>query len=200
MIHTNENFSKRVERAVVDVEKHTDAEVVVVAAERSGSYRDVAMMVGAVASMLVLLAAMAVPTAIHPAAVIVNMVIANLLITWIFQGRVFLHFLVPKERQHAHVQTAAAAEFTTESVHATPNRTGLLVYVSALEGRVEIIPDVGLQERIPQGEWALATSEFTHDDLDHFLAGLQRIGAVLAQRVPKLENDEVDLPNAPRIR
>ena len=86
-------------------------------------------------------------------------------------------------------------------MHSTPGRLGLLIYVSALEARVELVPDIGLQRHIPDGAWAAAREKFRHDDLGHFLAGLDEVGALLTRSVPATGGpDRVDLPNAPRIR
>ncbi|RME24224.1 MAG: hypothetical protein D6798_11650, partial [Deltaproteobacteria bacterium] len=54
MLHTNAAFSEAVEAAVAEVESRTDAELIVVAAPRSGSYRDVAVLVGCVVAWLLL--------------------------------------------------------------------------------------------------------------------------------------------------
>jgi uncharacterized membrane protein len=82
----------------------------------------------------------------------------------------------------------------------TPRRTGLLVYVSGWEGKVELIPDVGLEARIPRALWGKAAQNFAHDDLDHFLAGLAAVGELLAEHVPHTDGQRVDLANTPRIR
>lgn len=200
MLHTDARFSEAVERAVEALEKRTDAEIVVVASERSGHYRDVAMFAASTLSFVLLLVLLFAPFDVHPASVPIEIGLTWLIGAWLFNGRHPLRVLAPRRRQIEQVRLAAHAEFHREAVHGTPNRTGLLVYVSGLEGRVELVPDAGLEGRIPRGVWAKATQEFSHDDLDHFLAGLQAIGEVLAEHVPALEVDEIDLPNAPRIR
>ena len=62
------------------------------------------------------------------------------------------------------------------------------------------MPDVGLEAVIPGGAWAQATQAFSHADVEHFVAGLAKVGELLAQKVPRTEHERVDLPNAPRIR
>jgi len=200
MIHANAQFSDAVERAVADIEALTDAEVVVVAAERSGHYRDLAAAGATGLALVALLAMMAVPLEISPFMVVVDLIGVWLVAAWLANGRWAIRRLSSANRREQHVREAAAAEFHREAVHATPERTGLLIYVSALEGRVEILADLGLEGRIPRGRWAQAATEFSHDDLDHFIAGLRRVGAVLAECCPPTEGEKVDLPNAPRVR
>lgn len=200
MIHTDTRFSERVEQAVAEIEKTTDAEIVVVAAERSGTYRDVALTWASLSTISVLVVLVLIPQGVHPYALVPELAAIWFLFGWLFDGRTAVRRLAPTARQVAQVSTAARAEFHREAVHATPNRTGILIYVSATEGRVEVIADVGIEGRIPRGEWASAAQQFRHDDVDHFVAGLARIGEVLAKHVPITHNSAFDLPNAPRIR
>lgn len=201
MIHTDARFSSEVEEAVESLEARTDAEIVVIAAERSGSYRDLATSAAALASLVLLVAMLYVPYVVPPWTVPVELAVCFLLCTWLCNGRWFLRLVTPRRRLAAQVLASARAEFVAESVHGTPQRTGVLVYVSALEGRIEVIADVGLQGRIPPGEWIAATRAFQYDDLPHFLEGLRSLGALLARHVPPIDSpDKVALSDAPRIR
>ena len=200
MIHANEQFSDAVERAVTEIEVLTDAEVVIVAAERSGNYRDLAAAGATGFSLVSLIAMMTVPFEVSTLMVIIDLVLIWPVAAWLANGQRAIRILSSAGRREAHVREAAAAEFHREAVHTTPDRTGLLIYVSALEGRVEIVSDVGLEARIPRGRWAQAATEFSHDDLDHFIAGLKKVGAVLAECCPQTDGKKLDLPNAPRVR
>lgn len=200
MLHADPRFAQAVEEAVEEVELHTDAEIVVVAGERSGSYRDLAYLGAFVLSALSLVAILAVPWAIHPAIAVVEVVLTFALAAWVLNGRPFVRLLAPRGRKERQVREAMAVEFHREAVHSTPNRTGVLVYVSALEDRAEILVDVGIQGRVPAGRLAAATAGLSATDLDAFLAALRALGEVLSEHVPKLEVDEIDLPNAPRVR
>lgn len=200
MIHTDERFSRSVEEEVGRLEERTDAEVVVVAAERSGSYRDVAFAAASVITLCALIVLLFVPYTVHPAFAVLELVLTWLIAAWLCDARVVVRLFTTQARRMRQVTDAAAAEFHKEAVHATPRRNGVLIYVSALEGRVELLPDVGLQAKIPQGVWSAAVEEFSHADLGHFLAGMRRVGEILAEHVPPEEGQQVDLPNAPRVR
>lgn len=200
MIHANDRFSDAVAAKVGQLESTTDAEVVVVAAERSGSYRDVAQSIGTLAALVVSVVLFALPWSVHPVLVVVDMIVVWLVVTWLAEGYSLTASLASRSRRLEQVRHAAAAEFHLEAVHATPRRTGLLVYVSAWEGQVELIPDVGLEARIPRGRWAEATSKLSTQDLDHFLEGLDAVGQVLTQHVPATGERQIDLDDAPRIR
>lgn len=200
MIHRDARFSSAVEALVTEIETRTDAEVVVVAAARSADWRGPRYLAASVVAFVSLVVLIEIPADVPPLAVIVDLLLTWVAVAWIAHADPVLRLLTRAARRDAAVDQAAAAAFHEEAVHATPHRTGLLVYVSAFEGKVVLIPDLGLQERIPDGMWAPARQQFRHDDLDHFLAGLKTVGEVLASRVPKLDHDVTDLPNAPRIR
>ncbi|HHO49473.1 MAG TPA: hypothetical protein ENK18_01055 [Deltaproteobacteria bacterium] len=200
MIHANDRFSDAVAAKVGQLETTTDAEVVVVAAERSGSYRDVAQSIAALAALLVLVVLFALPWPVHPVLAVIDMIVVWFVVTWLAEGYPLTASLASRSRRLGQVRRAAAAEFHLEAVHATPHRTGLLVYVSAWEGQVELIPDVGLEARIPRGRWAEVMGELSTQDLDRFLAGLDAVGKVLTQHVPATGERQLRLDDAPRIR
>ncbi len=200
MIHANARFSEAVAAKVGQLESTTDAEIVVVAAERSGSYRDLAQTAGALAALIAFGVLLVLPWHIHPILAIADLLVVWLFVSWLAEGLRPTSRLASASRRLEQVRRAAAAEFHLEAVHATPSRTGLLVYVSAWEGHIELIPDVGLEARIPRGRWSEATDRLSTDDLDRLLEGLDAVGAVLAQHVPSTGTRTSALDDAPRIR
>jgi putative membrane protein len=108
--------------------------------------------------------------------------------------------LAPLERRTAQVREAAAATFHLDGVHATPSRIGLLVYVSAAERIVELVPDLGLLERAPAPEWEALASTLDPSELDGFVRGLDRVGEMLARIAPATGAPPEALPDAPRVR
>ena len=112
--------------------------------------------------------------------------------------------IVPAARRRRQVERAAAEHFLAESVHGTRGRTGLLVYVSLLEERVALVPDLGIEGRVPGGVWADLRWSETGDPsrprtLQDLVQGLEQIGAILRLRIPADATDVNESPNAPRI-
>ncbi len=201
MLFTDARFSEQVEAEVGQIEDRTDAEVVVVAARRSGSYADLSATGAAFAALAAFGALLLVPWQVSPAVGIVDLVFTYAVARWFLNADWFLRLVASDERKDRQTRLAAAAEFHLEAVHSTPQRQALLIYVSAMEGRVELIPDVGLEARIPRGRWVAAAGDFAHDDLEHFVSGLKKVGDLLAKELPRTEVDgRVDLDNRPRIR
>jgi putative membrane protein len=206
VLHTDARFVESVSAAVAEIEASTDAELVVVAAGRSERYALVSALVGVGTAWLALLFLLFSPFHFSGVWMPVELPLVGGLAAWLtHRSPGLLRFLVPRKRRQAAVDRAAAAAFHEEAVHGTRNRTGVLIYVSALEDRVVVLPDGGIDARVPRGEWnALRWGEKTDPlapgDLDHFLAGLRAAGTVLAKHVPALGDNPNEIPDAPRVR
>jgi putative membrane protein len=199
VIHTDARFSAAIEAVVGEIEARTDAEVVVVAAPRSGSYRDLACAGGGAAATAVLGFLCWSPVVFDASWFPVDVLVVWAFVAWALdRWPALVVRLAGTERRDRQVREAARAAFVEESVHATEGRTGVLVYVSAAEGRVELLPDQGLLGRVPGAEWnALRLDART---LEGFTEGLRRLGELLAARVPATDAGGDEVANAPRVR
>jgi putative membrane protein len=205
MMRTDRTFSETLERAVGVAERGTSAELIVVAAARSGSYLDVALAFGAGFAMLVLLFALFAPMSFRPIAVAVEIPVAFGLAAWLAHRTPgLMRAAVPAARMRKHVERAAAQHFLAEAVHGTREHTGLLVYLSLLEEQVALVPDLGLEGRIPGAVWAEVRWSATGDPsrprtLDDVVRGIDQIGVILRSRIPADGSDVNESPDAPRI-
>jgi len=205
MIRTDRTFSGAIERAVGEAERGTAAELIVVVAARSGSYLDIAGALGAGFAMLVLLFALFAPVPFDPMAIAVEVPLAFLLSAWLaHRAPGLMRAFVPAARMRKQVERAAAEHFLAEAVHGTRGRTGLLVYLSLLEERVAIVPDLGLEGRVPGAAWAEVRWSEAGDPsrprtLQDLVRGVEQIGAILRLRMPADATDVNESPNAPRI-
>lgn len=199
-------FLEKVEASVTSVERASDAEVVVVVAPRSGSYADVDLRWAILLGLAALTVILHSPWSFHEDLVLLDVLLFGLL------GALLSHRLDPLRRlltgaarRHAQVEAAARQAFVEERVSATRERNGVLLYVSLLEREVEILPDHGLDGRVPRAEW----NEVLHDlraarsleDLEtRFLKALDRLKERLAVHAPATGDNPDEIPNAPRIR
>jgi putative membrane protein len=65
-------------------------------------------------------------------------------------------WFTPKHDQAMSVERRAVLEFHLAHVEATDARTGVLVFVSALERRAVVLADQAVVEKLPQESWAHA--------------------------------------------
>jgi putative membrane protein len=205
MIKTDREFSEAVERAVGEAERGTAAELIVVVASRSGSYLDAALAAGGLVALVTLLVALFAPISLRPSAVAIEVPLAFALATWIaHRSPAILRALAPRRRMQRQVERAAAEHFLAEAVHGTRGRTGLLVYLSLLEERVAIVPDLGLQGRVPLAllhdvAWSERGDPRQPRRTEDVLRGLAGLGALLHERLPSDGDDTNESPDAPRI-
>jgi putative membrane protein len=207
MLHLDKDFATAVETVVGKIETKTDAEVVVVAAPRSGSYRDLALLVGAAAAWLTLVFVILSPFHFSGDWLPVEVPLVGLVFAWLAdRSPGLLGRLAKRARQREQVLHAAHAIFHEEAVHGTKRRNAVLVYVSALENRVELLADSGLEAVMPLAElhtlrFGTATDPHAPGTLDEFVAGLRLLGERLARYAPAVEGDNDNvIPNAPRVR
>lgn len=199
MVHTDARFSAAIEAVVAEIEARTDAELVVVAAPRSGSYRDLAWLGGGLASIAALAYLCWSPLVFDAMWFPVDVLAVLLAVGWALdRWPAPVVAAAGKARRRRQVREAALAAFAEENVHATADRTGLLVYVSAAEAEVVLLPDAGLEGRVPGAAWnALRLEAQTVGGL---CEGLRRVGALLAEHVPATGENPDEVPNAPRVR
>ena len=195
-MRTDASFVASLERAVREAERGTAAELVVVVAARSGTYLDLAMACGAVASGLVLLVALFARAVFPPVAVAFEVPAVFALASWLAHRMPgLMRALASDARMRRQVERAAAWWFVEEAVHGTRARTGVLLYVSRLEGRATVVPDLGLTAAIPEG--ALRSPSWR--TAEEVVAGIGALGALLQERFPGAPSDVNELPDTPRI-
>lgn len=201
----SEELLERLEARVAEVERGTCAELVVVLARRSGEYRDLALFPGAAAAALALLLVMYLPVDVPEPLVLPLVFLAGLV--GILAGRRWsrqVGRLATGARRTERARARAKEAFVDEAVSATRDRTGLLLFVSLLEGHVEVIPDHGLDARIPRGEWNRLTADAVARHgvqrweavLDELLDGA---GSLLAREFPATGDNPDEIPNRPRV-
>ncbi len=200
-----EGLLDRLESRVAELERDTSAEVVVVIARRADTYHDLTLLVGAGVGSLVLLALLYLPVEFPLPVVLPTTLFAAFVGTlaarrWPgFPGR-----LVPADRRRARAQDLAKVAFVDEAVSATRDRTGLLVFLSLMEGHVEVLPDHGLDGRIPRGHWnSLVAEALAAHGPSRWDARLEQIldraAPLLAREFPATDDNPDEIPNRPRV-
>lgn len=111
-------------------------------------------------------------------------------------------FLEPPWLRYEHVREAAYALFVESRVHATRDRTGVLIYVAVRERMVELVGDIAVSDKFGIEELAsmAGTLEaFLPRGSEAFGKALADLAPELAKRLPRREGDRNELPNAVRV-
>ena len=200
MVQADARFAEAVTLAVAEIERRSEAEVIVVAAPRSGAYNDIPWRVALGATFFMLALLVWLPTPFDPNWFLADCGAAAALAA-LAADRVpiFLRAVAGTARMSRQVKEAAEAAFTAENVHATRRRTGVLIYLSALEQQVRVLPDHGVLGHLAPSR--LAALSIRASSLEAFLADLAALGEVLAEALPAEESDNPnEAPDAPRVR
>jgi putative membrane protein len=191
-----------IEDAVRGAERTTSGEIVPVVVERSDSYADVR--IGAAALLAIGLGATLLafaPQLLHWLVPIELGLFAGG--CWLFGFRRLLGAVTPNPLFSERVRHGAALAFHHAGVVETRERTGILIYVSLLERRVQVIADRGIHERVPDGTWdgvvEAVTAGIAAGHADRGLVdGIQRCGQILARYFPPRPDDANELADGPR--
>lgn len=103
-------------------------------------------------------------------------------------------FLTPKGLKRLRVQRRAAEQFIAKNLHATRERTGVLIFVSLGERMAELIADEGIADHVDQHVWDKAMAALTEGLKGGrveagFEAAVGLCGEVLAAKFPARAGD-----------
>lgn len=106
----------------------------------------------------------------------------------------------PTVRSAQAVHTTCLAAFTEQGLHYTRGHTGILILVSLLERRVQVLADRGINEKVTPGTWDEVTHILTAGlksgrACDAFCTAIERCGAILATHFPRQADDTDELSN-----
>lgn len=189
--------------AVHEIELRSCAEVVVEVRSRSGSYAQAEARFGALLAFAALLVLLFSPWAFAPGWVAVD-VAAMYAIGHFVAGRsdVLRRLMTRESERVAQVRTVAAAVFHERGVANTERETGLLVYLSLLERRLEVLADRGVLLAVPALPWndLMERARACPGTSQALLEFVRALGPMLAEYMPAREDDRDELANAPRFQ
>lgn len=187
-------------RAIEDIERASATEVVVAVRRRSASYLHANIALGAAAAFAGLAAMLFSAHEFSlPSILIDPFVVGGVAgaLAELLPG--VKRVLTPHAMRQRHVLRAARATFVERGIHRTRDRSGLLVYVSWLEGEVALVADTGVERAMSGSARADAARALTAA----FPAGgaavaraLAELAPALAAALPRRTDDVNELPDA----
>ena len=206
---------KQVEGAVQEAERRTSGEIVPFVVERSGVYPAAYWRVGALGATAGLLAVL-----------VLSVTYAGWGLGWLFTvagtgivaavaallGVMIVRLLPTVERFFAGADSMASAvrdravrAFVDEEVFDTRDRTGILLFISLFEHRVEVVGDTGINARVQPEDWAHVVEDVLVGIRDGsagrgLIAAVRRCGDLLeAKGVAIREDDTNELSDSVRF-
>ena len=110
--------------------------------------------------------------------------------------------VVGKKSMTRAVRNRAMRHFTESAAYDTVDRTGVLLFISVLERRVELLADRGINAVVAPDTWDRIVSALVRGIKDGKTAesietAVREIGTVLAEHVPPRPDDENELSDGP---
>jgi putative membrane protein len=208
-----------VTEAVAKAERSSDGEIVTIVAPRSDAYHDVGLHYAVLAMLLVPTAGAAIPQSwldwvlgqvfgwnaalsfrLLMLLLVAAMAAVFLIVRFAFAWMPLRMALTPARAKTRRVRRRAVELFRAGTERRTKGRTGILLYLSLLEHRAEIVADEAIHGRTQPDEWGEAMAAL----VDGVKAGrpgegmalaVGKIGEVLARCLPPTLDNPNELPD-----
>ena len=139
---------------VREIEKSSDAELVLIVRARSGSYRHADYLFGSVLAFAGLNFLLFSPVSFQVYWVAIDVALLFALGTFLSsRSKAIRHLLTSQKHRKQAVRTGAAAMFYEAGIANTEAEMGVLIYLSLLERRLELIADRGVLKGVPALDW-----------------------------------------------
>ncbi len=196
--------SENIAAAVRDIEKATDAEVVIVVRGRSGSYRHADYLFGALLAFAGLLFVLFSPFDFHTYWVPFDVALLFAVGAFVsFRSDTLRRLLTTDSFRTKAARAGAAAMFYEAGIANTHAENGLLIYLSLLERKMEVIADRGVLKAVPPLKWNHSVFELKEVaqkcEPEDLINALRNLGAVLAEHLPATGENPNELADGPRI-
>ena len=192
----SEQDMNTIRAAVEAAERRTRGEIVPMVVPVSARYREASYLAGLILALMVL-AVLSVDygggrwqwTGRHPGWMIMGVLAAYALGNFIGRFPPIIRLLTSDERMAMKVRLRAERAFYEEGLHKTKEGTGILIFLSLLERRVEILADQAIDARVPPGTWDMLVRDLvqgiqTDRQTEAFCDVIRRCGDLLAIHFP----------------
>jgi putative membrane protein len=189
---------------VKKIETTTDAELVLIVRARSGSYRHADYLFGALLAFASLLFLLFSPFDFHQYWVAIDVALLFALGAFLSsRSNSIRRLLTSKKIRSEAVRTSAASMFYEAGIANTSAEMGVLIYLSILERRLELIADRGILKGVNALEWNQMLFEL-HEagrmaQPQTLLAAVENLGDLLTRHLPATGENPNELPDAPRF-
>jgi putative membrane protein len=208
-----------VSAAVAKAERESDGEVVTIVAQRSDAYHDVGLHYAVLAMLLVPTLGALLPQdwidralglvfgwnatlsfRLLMVLLFVKLAVVFLIVRYALAWMPLRMALTPASTKTRRVRRRAVELFRAGTEKRTKGRTGVLLYLSLLEHRAEIVADEAIHSRVAPDVWGDAMAAL----VEHVKAGrvgegmavaVEKIGAVLAECLPPTLDNPNELPD-----
>lgn len=185
--------------AIKDIEARSSIEVVIAVRRSADAYRAFDLGIGIACATGALAFMLFSQFAFDTTALLLDPLVAGIAFTLFSAYAPWIkHFFIPVRMRRASVHRAALAAFLERGVHRTRGRTGVLVFLSLLEGMAEIVVDTGVEPHLDETERKALGAALERALPAKGIAvakALRMLGDMVADRLPGLPDDVNELPD-----
>jgi putative membrane protein len=218
MLRLSEADHAKVSAAIAEAEAKSDGEIIAVVTDCSDSYHDVALHWALLAMLAVLAAAAALPSCLESLfrtlfggwtgpelrpllTLLLVLAVLAFILTWLLLKIPRLRIaMTPGATRSRRVRRQAIQIFKAGAERRTIGRTGILIYLSMLEHRAEIVADEAITSVTTPDTWGEAMAALLIEvkggrPADGIVAAVGKVGAVLAEHFPRSSTDTNEIPD-----
>ncbi|MCP4913335.1 MAG: hypothetical protein GY909_09455 [Oligoflexia bacterium] len=200
-LNYNSIDKQRIESSIKMVEEQTNGEIVPVVFKKSDNYPGSHLRCAILFGMLFPIALYLIPIDFGRPELYVYVQIIGLALGYLLAyrpsiKRLFCTFGEMKEE----VYQRSVQAFMENGLHLTKENNGVLVAISLLERKIEILADKGINEKVSKDTWKNITKIIAKDLKsgsinDALVDAIQEVGKHLKEHYPKTECDQDELSN-----
>jgi putative membrane protein len=211
---TDENL-KKIQEAVANAEKNTDGEIALAVTPSSNSYAFwellFAVVMGLITSACLIPFSSKIKSFLdwlywdtndyHFSFWLLFTVFVAILIFYLLANIPFIdRLIVPKKVRNRSVYNKAIRIFVHSGVYKTKSNTGILLFFSIFERKIQIIADDGIASKIPHETWknlanSLAEGFKSKNPTETIIKAVEECGEILAKEFPCQKENPNELPD-----
>lgn len=196
---------EQIRQAVVRAEARSAGEIVPVVVDQSGHYLQFALTGAIFCAFFVAVIWMAASPGVAASQILLIEFFAFWVSFSLIQRVSLLwSWLIPEALKDRVVRRRAEEAFYAHRLHETRDKSGVLILLSLMEHRVELLADVGIQQRVPQETWEALVQQIASGvkeghPFEALRGAIDACGQLLAEHFPRRPDDTDELSNQLRV-
>lgn len=196
---------EQIRQAVIQAEARSAGEIVPVVVDQSGHYLQFALTGAIFFTFFVAVVWMTV----QPQVTVPQILLIEFFSFW---AAFFLiqrvprlwSWLIPESLKERVVRRRAEEAFYAHNLHQTREKSGVLILLSLMEHRVQLLADVGIHQRVPPETWERLVQQIASGvkegrPFEALQGAIDACGRLLAEHFPRRPDDTDELPNQLQI-
>lgn len=200
MIHLTQSDRDKISQAVLDAEKLTTGEIVPMIVAQSDDYPGARWRLAIVTALLFGFLAYFFLGDFDPAWILWVQIPGLYIGYWLGTFGAILRPFLESSKVDEEVHQRALQAFFSRDLHATKDRTGILIMASLFEHRVEILADTGINAKVAKDTWQEIMADMigrikSEDLTEGFCIAVRECGEVLAKDFPGTHDNPDEISN-----